>query len=183
MKRLASRTQKLIGPAVAAVLAVTLVPAAAAPDAAAQPGDVVGLINAQRTQRGLPPLTVNSALNTAARQHAAAAVQLKWWGPGKDSHTNPRTGSTPQSRIMAAGYCPNPRSWQVAEITYTGWGTSGTPSAAVKWWMNSPGHRAHILNGALRDIGSAALAGAADRAGAGASGAATYVVTFGRCQR
>lgn len=183
MKCTASRTRRLIGPAVAALLAATLVPAAASPDAAAQPGDVVGLINAQRTQRGLPALTVNSALNTAAGQHAAAAVQLKWWGPGKDSHTNPQTGSTPQSRIMGAGYCPNPRSWQVAEITYTGWGTSGTPSAAVRWWMNSPGHRANILNGTLREIGSAALAGAADRAGAGSIGAATYVVTFGRCQR
>ncbi|WP_319820309.1 CAP domain-containing protein [Streptomyces sp. F8] len=143
------------------------------------------LINNQRTQRGLPALTTNQALTTAAQQHAVAAVQLKWWGPGKDSHTNPQTGSTPQSRIKAAGYCPNPRSWAVAEITYTGWGGSGTPNAAVNWWMNVStwGHRQIILDPSMREIGAWAQPGAADRAGAGASQAGTYVVTFGRCQR
>ncbi|MEU7556358.1 CAP domain-containing protein [Streptomyces sp. NPDC044571] len=146
---------------------------------------VVCLINAERARRGLPLLTVNQSLTKAAQQHAAAAVQLKWWGPNKDSHTNPQTGSTPQSRIMAAGYCPNPRSWAVNEITYTGWGGSGTPKAAVNWWVNIStwGHRQIVLDPNLRDIGRAALPGAADRSGAGASGAGTYVVTFGRCQQ
>ncbi|MFE5494387.1 CAP domain-containing protein [Streptomyces virginiae] len=146
---------------------------------------VICLINAQRTQRGLPALTTNPALTTAAQQHSAAAVQLKWWGPGKDSHRNPQTGSTPQSRIKAAGYCPNPRSWAVAEITYTGWGGSGTPNAAVNWWMNVStwGHRQIILDPSMREIGAWAQPGAADRAGAGASQAGTYVVTFGRCQQ
>ncbi|MFB6560826.1 CAP domain-containing protein [Streptomyces sp. NPDC056400] len=144
---------------------------------------VICLINAQRTQRGLPALTVNQSLTNAAQQHAAASVQLKWWGPGKDSHRNPQTGSTPQSRIQAAAYCPNPRSWEFSEITYTGWAGSGTPQAAVNWWMNSPGHRAIILKPSLRDIGAAALPGAADPAGASSSNTGTYVVDFGRCQQ
>ncbi|MFF1498179.1 CAP domain-containing protein [Streptomyces sp. NPDC058304] len=151
---------------------------------AAQARDsVTCLINAQRTQRGLPALTVNQALTNAAGQHAGAAVQLKWWGPGKDSHRNPQTGSTPQSRIQAAAYCPNPRSWEYSEITYTGWGGSGTPQAAVNWWMNSPGHRAIILKPSLRDIGTSAQPGSANPAGASSSNAGTYVVNFGQCQR
>ncbi|MFE5220108.1 MULTISPECIES: CAP domain-containing protein [unclassified Streptomyces] len=144
---------------------------------------VVCLINAQREQLGLPALTYNQNLTTAAHQHALAAVQQQWWGPGKDSHTNPQTSSTPQSRILGAGYCPNPVSWRVAEITYNGWGGSGTPDAALAWWMNSPPHRANILDPGLREIGRWAQAGAADPAGTGASGAGTYVVTFGSCQQ
>ncbi|MFJ9644357.1 CAP domain-containing protein [Streptomyces sp. NPDC004244] len=180
----APRTRCLLGPLVAAVLSAALVPVAA-PPTAAQGCDtsVLCLINAQRTSRGLPALTVNQPLTNAARQHAVASVQQKWWGPGKDPHRNPQTGSTPQSRIIAAGYCPNPRSWAFAEITYTGWGTGGSPKAAVNWWMNSPGHRAIILDGSLRDAGPWAQAGSADPAGSGAANAWTYVVTFGRCQR
>ncbi|MFI6145285.1 CAP domain-containing protein [Streptomyces sp. NPDC051109] len=190
--------------AVAGILSAALVPVSAAPataatcDAAAAAraptssndsaarNAVICLINAQRTQRGLPALTVNQALTNAAQQHSAAAVQLKWWGPGKDSHTNPQTGSTPGTRIKAAGYCPNPRSWGYAEITYTGWGGSaGTPNAAVNWWVNvsTYGHRERVLDPSMREIGAWAQPGAADRAGAGASQAGTYVVTFGRCQQ
>ncbi|MEU3469125.1 CAP domain-containing protein [Streptomyces sp. NPDC048387] len=201
MRRAASPTRIALSLATAGCLAVTLVPATAVPASAAycdpaasarSPGDgadaarlaVACLINAERTQRGLQPLTSNPSLTTAAQQHTAAAVQLKWWGPGKDAHTNPRTGSTPQSRIKAAGYCPNPRSWAVAEIAYTGWGgAAGSPKAAVTWWMHSPGHRRVILDGSLREYGSWAQAGAADPAGAGANGSGTYVVTFGRCQQ
>ncbi|MFG2341815.1 CAP domain-containing protein [Streptomyces yangpuensis] len=203
MSRHVSRTRIARSLAAAAVLSAALVPVSAAPAtavacdtaaAARAPSSsndtavrnaLVCLINAQRTQRGLPALTVNQALTTAAQQHSAAAVQLKWWGPGKDSHRNPQTGSTPESRIKAAGYCPNPRSWAFAEITYTGWGGSGTPNAAVNWWMNVStwGHRQRILDPTMREIGAWAQPGAADRAGAGASQAGTYVVTFGRCQQ
>ncbi|MGG8410371.1 CAP domain-containing protein [Streptomyces sp. 12297] len=193
---------RLLGTAVAAALSATLFPIVATPSAAAPTCDataanqaptaataarareaVVCLINVQRTQRGLPQLTVNQALTNAAQQHAVAAVQLKWWGPGQDSHRNPQSGSTPQSRIQAAGYCPNPRSWEFSEITYTGWGGSGTPQAAVNWWMNSSGHRAIILKPTLRELGPWAQPGSADRAGAASPTGGTYVVTFGRCQQ
>ncbi|MEV7543105.1 CAP domain-containing protein [Streptomyces sp. NPDC089915] len=200
MRRPVSPARIALSLATAGCLAAALVPVAAAPASAAwcdpaasarAPGTaaeaarlaVACLVNAERTQRGLQPLTSNPSLTAAARQHTAAAVALKWWGPGKDAHRDPQTGSTPESRIKAAGYCPNPRSWAVAEIAYTGWGGSGSPKAAVTWWMNSPPHRKIILDGSLREYGSWAQDGAADRAGAGASGAGTYVVTFGRCQQ
>ncbi|MEU9993076.1 CAP domain-containing protein [Streptomyces sp. NPDC048045] len=202
MESYTSRTGKLLSTAVVAALSAMLFPVVAAPPAAAvtcntavanqvptaataaQARDaVICLINAQRTQRGLAPLTTNQALTNAAKQHAVEAVQLKWWGPGEDPHRNPQTGSTPQSRIQAAGYCPNPRSWEFSEITYTGWGGSGTPQAAVNWWMNSPSHRAIILKPSLREMGPWAQPGSADRAGATSPSAGTYVVTFGRCQQ
>ncbi|RSS57736.1 CAP domain-containing protein [Streptomyces sp. WAC06614] len=192
-----------MGTAVAAALSAPLLPGVLAPPAAAvacdtaaanraptagtmtQARDAVAcLINAQRTQRGLPALTTNQALTRAAQQHAVAAVQIKWWGPGRDPHRNPQTGSTPQTRIQAAGYCPNPRSWQFSEITYTGWGSGwGTPQAAVNWWMNSPGHRAAILDPGVREMGPWAQPGSADPGGASSTTAGTYVVTFGRCQQ
>ncbi|MER6032569.1 CAP domain-containing protein [Streptomyces sp. NPDC001835] len=197
-----SRTRRLLSTAAVAALSATLLPAVTASPAAAVTCDpaaadraptaatitqaraaVMCLVNAQRTQRGLPALAINQALTNAAQQHAVAAVQLKWWGPGQDPHRNPQTGSTPQTRIQGAGYCPNPRSWEFSEITYTGWGGSGTPQAAVNWWMNSPGHRAIILKPSLREIGPWAQPGSADRAGASSSSAGTYVVTFGRCQQ
>ncbi|MBF8189082.1 CAP domain-containing protein [Nonomuraea sp. K274] len=147
------------------------------------------LINAERAKAGLPPLTRRIAtkhpLDAAAESHAVAAVRQKWWRPGADSHTNPQTGSTPASRVRGAGYCPNPRSWAVSEITYTGWGGSGTPKAAVHWWTNvsKAGHREIVLSPSLTDIGVGVRQGAADPAGAGASQAGTYVVAFGRCQQ
>lgn len=206
MRSRASLTGTAVGLVVAGALSTTLVPFTASPAwaqecvaSARTPTHshsaradrrnrevreaVVCLINAQRAQHGLPALTYNQNLTTAAHQHSSAAVQQQWWGPGKDSHTNPQTGSTPQSRILGASYCPNPASWRVAEITYTGWGGRGAPNAAVDWWMNSPPHRANILDSGLREIGRWAQAGAADPAGTGASGAGTYVVTFGSCQQ
>ncbi|MFG1709681.1 CAP domain-containing protein [Nonomuraea sp. M3C6] len=144
------------------------------------------LIDAERAKAGLPPLTRVGKLDAASADHARAAVSLKWWKPGADSHRNPQTGSTPSSRIRGADYCPNPRSWAVAETTYNGWGGAGTPRAAVHWWVyvSKAGHREIILSKSLTDVGTlGVVAGAADPAGAGASKAGTYVATFGRCRQ
>jgi uncharacterized protein YkwD len=61
------------------------------------------LINRERTAKGLAPLQHNPQLFTAAQGHVQAAVQIKWWGPNKDPHKNPQTGSTADSRIKAGG--------------------------------------------------------------------------------
>ncbi|MGW0810751.1 CAP domain-containing protein [Nonomuraea sp. NPDC002799] len=143
------------------------------------------LIDAERAKAGLPALIRKSTLDAAAASHAAAAASQRWWRPGADSHRNPRTGSTPGSRVKAAGYCPNPTSWAYAETTYTGWGGSGTPRAAVRWWVHvsTYGHRQIVLSRTLTDVGIGAAAGSADPAGAGAAGGGTYVVDYGRCRQ
>lgn len=140
------------------------------------------LINAERAKAGLPPLKWNGKLWVAAAGHAKAAVNLKWWTPGADKHINPATRSTPAVRIKAAGYCPGGRSWSGAEIAYTGGTGKATPRAALQWWMNSPEHRAIILNSSLTEIGAAALGGSANPAQANTAKAGTYVVNFGHCR-
>ncbi|MEW1842947.1 CAP domain-containing protein [Nonomuraea angiospora] len=204
LRAVQSRTVRLLGAAafgLTALSAVASAPATAAPNCAAASAyydqaptsanltmvrqAVHCLIDAERASAGLTPLTRNSQLDAAAAAHAGAAATLKWWRPGADSHTNPQTGSTPYSRITGAGYCPNPISWAYAETTYTGWGGSGTPRAAVHWWVyvSTYGHRQIVLSPTLTDVGIGAAAGAADPAGAGAAGGGTFVVDYGRCQR
>lgn len=103
---------------------------------------MICLINAERTTRQLPALTLNSTLYNSAQSHADAAQQLKWWTNGTDPHVNPETGSTIDSRIKAAGYCSgNPN--RTGEIAYTWARDQATPVGAVNWWMNisTSGHR------------------------------------------
>ena len=112
---------------------------------------VLCLTNAERANAGLAELTFNGELTNAARAHANAAVELKWWESDADWHTNPNTASGPQDRMQEAGYCADGQIARAAENTYWA-GSSGsgaaapTPADAVNWWMSSPGHRANILH-------------------------------------
>src|SRR5438128_1825537 len=58
------------------------------------------------------------------------------------------------------------------------WGSLdwATPRAIMRSWMNSPPHRANILNRSFRDIGIGVARGAPV---SGVSNAATYVTDFG----
>jgi uncharacterized protein YkwD len=137
------------------------------------------LTNDQRAANGVAPLTLNSTLGGTARAHAKDAATRKWWTDGVDPHRNP-DGDDPDDRILAAGYCPHPTSWQVAENVYWGWGTPlQTPRSAVNWWMTSTGHRANILDPALKDLGVGVVLGA-PRPG-NYPDAAIFVQNFGAC--
>ncbi len=91
---------------------------------------VAVMINDQRAQNGKYALTLNSALTNSARAHSVDMVVNKYM-----SHTG-LDGSTPQQREQAAGYYG--RYW--GEII-----AGGTPTIAVNWWMNEPGHRDMVL--------------------------------------
>jgi uncharacterized protein YkwD len=138
------------------------------------------LTNDERTSRGLPAYTRNTALGQAARNHANDAVARKWWVNGADPHTNP-DGKTPSDRARAAGYCPS-GSAQVHENVFWGWGSpSGpTPRAAVAWWMSSTGHRANILHASLREIGVGVAKGAPEPGSF--ANAAVFVQKFAICR-
>jgi uncharacterized protein YkwD len=87
-----------------------------------------------------PALTVNDKLNLAAYRHSEDMARHDFF-----SHTG-SDGSDPGDRIGAARY------------SFQGWAeniAAGYPTAAavVNTWMNSPGHRAHILNCGLKEIG------------------------------
>lgn len=113
-----------------------------APSTAGQSGPeaaVVSLTNAERAKAGCGALRVDQRLVTAAKRHSADMAANNYF-----SHTS-QNGDSPWDRMAAAGY-PDAGAENIAK---------GYPTAAavVKGWMNSPGHRANILNCGLRAIG------------------------------
>jgi uncharacterized protein YkwD len=100
---------------------------------------VLRLTNQQRAANGgLSALRMNSQLQSAAQKYAAHLA-----ADGQFSHTD---GSQLGDRVTAAGYA-----WSgVGENLGLG---QRTPDEIVTAWMNSPGHRANILNGAFVDAG------------------------------
>jgi uncharacterized protein YkwD len=99
----------------------------------------VQLTNAQRTQHGCSALRVDSRLRTAARAHSRDMHVRDYF-----EHNSP-DGKTPWDRIKAVGYTQ-----AGAENIAEGYATA---QAVVDGWMNSPGHRANILNCSLKAVG------------------------------
>ncbi|MEV6314889.1 CAP domain-containing protein [Streptomyces sp. NPDC051776] len=102
---------------------------------------VVRLINAKRTQAGCQPLRVSRRLSQAAGGHADTMAKS-----GILSHTAP-DGSRPSTRAVRAGY----DGWSaIGENIARG---QASPAEVTQDWMNSPGHRANILNCSYEEVG------------------------------
>jgi len=100
---------------------------------------IEALINAERQNNGLPALTVNSRLATAALGHSAdMACNSMLSHSGSD-------GSYVHTRIVAAGYSPS----YSEEIIYAG----GGPQTAFDWWMSDQLHHDAILSTQATEIG------------------------------
>ncbi|MGW8571121.1 CAP domain-containing protein [Streptomyces niveus] len=101
---------------------------------------VTTLVNAERAKAGCGPVSANSQLQTAALRHSQDMAAKDYF-----DHNSP-DGKDPGDRITAAGY-----RW----TTYGENIARGQQTAAevMKGWMNSPGHRANILNCAFKEIG------------------------------
>ncbi len=129
------------------------------------------LVNAERAQNGLPPLHENAQLASSARAHSADMVARHYF-----DHTTP-DGVGFQTRIFDAGYASSAGGYALAENI--AWGPQGadTPSTIVGLWMQSPEHRANILNGEYRDAGMGVAAGAPSSDGGMPAG--TYTQDFG----
>ena len=106
---------------------------------------VVSLTNAERAKEGCKPLRIDQRLVVAARKHSADMA-----ANGYFDHTS-RSGASPWKRMEDAGYT-SPGAENIAK----GYASA---AAVVKGWMNSPGHRANILNCGLRAIGVGRAAG------------------------
>jgi uncharacterized protein YkwD len=104
---------------------------------------VVVLINQERADRGLPALSQNASLRSAARGHSQDMACSDHF-----SHTG-TDGSTLGSRLAAAGYS---YSW-AAENIAAGHSRGFSPGQVVNMWMNSAGHRKNILSDKARHIG------------------------------
>lgn len=102
------------------------------------------LINAARAANGLVALTINDKLNAAAQSHSEDMACKNFL-----AH-NGWNGSTPDSRIAAAGYIASiTRENIYAQPPQYG----GNPQAAVDWWMSDPIHRDAILNTQVTEMG------------------------------
>lgn len=101
---------------------------------------VVDLVNKERAAAGLSPLKVNTALANVAEKKAADMRDNNYF-----SHTSPTYGS-PFDMMKQFG------------ISYTSAGENiakgqRTPAEVMNGWMNSPGHKANILNSSYTEIG------------------------------
>lgn len=95
-------------------------------------------------------------------------------------HISP-TGETPLDRIRSSGYVPSGWGYELGENI--GLGTFGlaTPASIVTAWMDSPEHRANILDPDFRDSGVGVVARAPAQYANGEPGA-TYTQDFGVVQ-
>lgn len=117
-------------------------PTSAPPSSVAS--DVVRYTNEQRVRNGLPAFVASPRLMEAARLHAEQMAQYQ-----RMDHTiGAAKYPTLQSRLDAVGYVYQNAAENVA------W-NSPTAQGVVTGWMNSPGHRANILNRGLTEIGTA----------------------------
>ena len=128
------------------------------------------LINQQRAAAGVAPLRASPALGTAAAAHSADMVALDYF-----DHVSP-SGEAPIDRVTAAGYGGPGGAISVGE-NIAAVADPATPEAVVTMWMDSPDHRANILDPGYVDSGI----GVAPElpAGLGSGPGATYTQDFG----
>lgn len=130
---------------------------------------VFDLTNQERVRAGLQPLSENRALAASARAHSADMASRAYFAHKSKGFLN-RTN--PSDRASAAGYRPAMVAENIAMIpTYnrqtiqtsagygpqvidTDWNSyEKLAEIANREWMNSPGHRANILNRQLNCLG------------------------------
>lgn len=99
--------------------------------------------NGQRAQNGLPPLAESIQLNAAASRKAQDMFNRQYF-----EHFSP-DGKSIGDLVEAAGY------EYIAVGENLALGNYKDDQELVRAWMNSPGHRANILNTRFREIGVA----------------------------
>lgn len=113
----------------------------------AEESKMVSLVNQERMNQGINPLSVNSVLTTLARQKSQDMVNNNYF-----SHTSPTYGS-PFQMMQKAGV-----TYKTAGENLAG---AQTTASAHQNLMNSPGHRANILNSSFTEIGIGVISGSA----------------------
>ncbi|MGH2416393.1 MAG: CAP domain-containing protein, partial [Microcystaceae cyanobacterium] len=104
-------------------------------------GRVLELVNEERAKFNLNTLTLSEKLDTAADLYSRDLALNDYF-----DHTG-RDGSSPGDRIEKAGY-----------TLWTTWGENiaagyVTPESVVQAWIDSPDHRANILNADFTHMG------------------------------
>ena len=133
---------------------------------------VTCLVNAERSKRGLRPVSRDADLGQAARKHARDMVRRGYF-----SHVTPG-GSTLGDRLRSAGYGRG-QGWRAGEALGWGTGSLATPNALVDEWLDSPPHRRILLDSGYRELGVGIAAGEPRDAQSSLPGA-TYTLDFGQ---
>jgi len=108
--------------------------------------ELVALANSERVARGLAPLTIDSRLVEAAQNKGNDMLEKDYW-----AHYGPN-GESPWQFILAAEY----------DYVFAGENLAKdfTSTAPIhNAWMESPSHRANIINSNYEDIGIAMVTG------------------------
>ncbi|MEV6174394.1 CAP domain-containing protein [Streptomyces sp. NPDC051954] len=101
--------------------------------------EVLTLVNQERAKVGCSPVAANSALAELARDFSDAMAEQGFF-----DHTDP-SGATPWDRAEAAG---------ITDLGGENIARGQADAAAVmEAWMNSPGHKANILNCDFKTLG------------------------------
>jgi uncharacterized protein YkwD len=106
---------------------------------AAAEAEVLRLVNVERAQAGCSPVAANSALADLAGDFSDAMAEQGFF-----DHTDP-SGATPWDRAEKAGIT-NLGGENIAR-------GQADAQAVMDSWMNSPGHRANILNCDFKTLG------------------------------
>ncbi len=112
------------------------------------------LHNQTREKEGLRLFCVHPILTKAARAHSKEMLDKDYF-----SH-NSFDGETFAERLKRFGYTPAGYSYYtVGENIAYGSSTDAAPGTIFENWMDSPGHKANILNKNFRQIGIGARTG------------------------
>ena len=125
-------------------------PASRSSTSAALESQVLTGLNSVRMQRGLKPLRRSPALAAAAYAHAEEMAKAGYF-----SH-NSRNGEAFWKRVRRYYKQGRYRYWAVGENLL--WSSPSVDApGAIEMWMNSPEHRANMLDRNWREVGLAAV--------------------------
>lgn len=104
----------------------------------------ITLVNAARIQARLSRLTENETLRRVALSYSQRMARENFYG-----HVDPQ-GKQVSDRLAMAGYLAQMSAENIAR-------GQPDPATVVEGWLNSPGHRANIMNPDLSEIGAGYL--------------------------
>lgn len=130
----------LVSVKIVTIAVVTFGPVLPALSSAITQANVVALTNNSRAAISLPALSMNAKLNAAAQTKANDMMARQYF-----SHITP-DNKQPWDFIAAQGYAYQGAGENLGVGFLQAEGLNDA-------WMNSPGHRANILNGAFKEIG------------------------------
>jgi uncharacterized protein YkwD len=109
---------------------------------------LIALVNAARTEHGLPPVRKSPVLMKLAEDYAARMIERGFF-----SHIDPETGYGPGQRALQAGYL-------FLSVGENLGANQTSPEAVMDDWMSSTeGHRESILSAQWNEVGAAVRTG------------------------